>query len=187
MREFSKVNFVWHNASSLTSLKHYNKLATRMSLLPLNPPPPFLECPGEPRLTFTAWKRQFDNYLLAIGGDKFPDEQKRALLIHCLGAEGQRLYNTLPLEDDEYSGTVSALTNFFQPKVNVIAERYRFRQRAQHVGESTDHYICASLLQLARLVCSKMKCCVINWSRRHPYHELERGYCLNLNWLSRKL
>uniref|UniRef100_A0A673GPD4 Retrotransposon gag domain-containing protein n=1 Tax=Sinocyclocheilus rhinocerous TaxID=307959 RepID=A0A673GPD4_9TELE len=114
-----------------------------MSLLPLNPPPPFLECPGEPKLTFTAWKRQFDNYLLAIGGDKFPDERKRALLIHCLGGLGARLYNTLPLEHDEYSGTVSALSALIQPKVNVVAERYRFRQRAQHVGESTDHYIAA--------------------------------------------
>uniref|UniRef100_A0A8C2H5W5 Uncharacterized protein n=1 Tax=Cyprinus carpio TaxID=7962 RepID=A0A8C2H5W5_CYPCA len=87
--------------------------------------------------------RQFDNYLLAIGGDKVTDERKRALLIHCLGAEGQRLYNTLPLEHDEYSRTVSALTTFFQPKVNVVAERYRFRQRAQLVGELTDHYIAA--------------------------------------------
>uniref|UniRef100_A0A671NS01 Retrotransposon gag domain-containing protein n=1 Tax=Sinocyclocheilus anshuiensis TaxID=1608454 RepID=A0A671NS01_9TELE len=106
-----------------------------MALLPLNPPPPFLECPGEPKLTFTAWKWQFTTicWLSVV----------TAMLIHCLGAEGQRLYNTLPLEHDEYSGTVSALTTFFQPKVNVVAERYRFIQRAQHVGESTDHYIAA--------------------------------------------
>lgn len=38
---------------------------------------------------------------------------------------------------------MSELTTFFQRKVNVVAERHRFRQRAQHAGESTDHYIAA--------------------------------------------
>lgn len=84
-----------------------------MALLPLHPPSPFLEYPGEPKLNFSAWMWQFDNYLLAIGGDKFLDEWKRALLIHCLGTEGQRLYNTLPLKHNEYSRTVTALTTFF--------------------------------------------------------------------------
>uniref|UniRef100_A0AAX7UF52 Retrotransposon gag domain-containing protein n=1 Tax=Astatotilapia calliptera TaxID=8154 RepID=A0AAX7UF52_ASTCA len=69
--------------------------------------------------------------------------EKRALLIHCLGTEGQRIYSALPLATDDYEGSVKALETYFHPKVNVVAERYRFRQRAQAVGESTDHYVAA--------------------------------------------
>ena len=114
-----------------------------MALLGLQPPAAFLECPGEPKVAFDDWKKLFDNYLYAIGGSNFPAQRKRALLIHCLGTEGQRLYNTLPLAADTYDGTVQALTAFFTKKVNVPAERYRFRQRAQAVGESIDHYLAA--------------------------------------------
>ena len=71
------------------------------------------------------------------------------MLIHCLGTEGQRIYSTLPLETDDYGGSVSALEKYFEPKLNVVAERYRFRQRAQAVGESTDHYV-ASLRELVK-------------------------------------
>ena len=107
-----------------------------MALLGLQPPSAFLEYPGEPKITFEAWRKLFDNYLLAIGGQDFSEGRKRALLIHCLGTEGQRLYNTLPLTEDTYGGSVLALQTFFTPKVNVVAERYRFWQRAQAVGES---------------------------------------------------
>lgn len=120
-----------------------------MALLGLQPPPAFLECPGEPKVALDAWKKLFDNYLLAIGGSDFSAERKRALLIHCLGTEGQRLYNTLPLAANTYDGTVQALQTFFTPKVNVVAERYRFRQRAQAMGESIDHYL-AALRELAK-------------------------------------
>ncbi|KAK7877730.1 hypothetical protein WMY93_030544 [Mugilogobius chulae] len=114
-----------------------------MALLSLQPPAVFLECPGEPKLAFATWKKLFDNYLLAIGGDGFSAGRKRALLIHCLGTEGNRIYCTLPLETDDYDGSVKALETYFSPKLNVVAERYRFRQRAQVVGESTDHYVAA--------------------------------------------
>ncbi|KAI4903715.1 hypothetical protein NFI96_030773, partial [Prochilodus magdalenae] len=114
-----------------------------MALLSLQPPAVFLDCPGEPKLPFATWKKLFDNYLLAIGGSEFPAERKRALLIHCLGTEGNRIYSTLPLENDDYEGSVKALEKHFSPKLNIVAERYRFRQRAQAVGESIDHYVAA--------------------------------------------
>uniref|UniRef100_A0A668UI84 Retrotransposon gag domain-containing protein n=1 Tax=Oreochromis aureus TaxID=47969 RepID=A0A668UI84_OREAU len=114
-----------------------------MALLSLQPLAVFLDCPGEPKIPFAASKKLFDNYLLAIGGNDFATERKRALLIHCLGTEGQRIYSALPLTTDDYKGSVKALETYFHPKVNVVAERYRFRQRAQSVGESTDHYVAA--------------------------------------------
>ncbi|KAG0427010.1 hypothetical protein HPB47_025912 [Ixodes persulcatus] len=38
----------------------------------------------------------FTVYLLASGAAEFPPERRKALLLHCLGAEGQRIFNTLP-------------------------------------------------------------------------------------------
>ncbi|CAI5686315.1 unnamed protein product [Oreochromis niloticus] len=104
-----------------------------MALLSLQPLAVFLDCPGELKIPFAASKKLFDNYLLAIGGNDFATERKRALLIHCLGTEGQRIYSALPLTTDDYEGSVKALETYFHPKVNVVAERYRFRQRAQSV------------------------------------------------------
>jgi len=66
-----------------------------------------------------------------------PEEHKCALLIHCLGAEGQILFYALTVADDKYATALEALTNFFTPKVNVVVERYRFRQRSQRPGETT--------------------------------------------------
>uniref|UniRef100_A0A8C1RTY5 Uncharacterized protein n=1 Tax=Cyprinus carpio TaxID=7962 RepID=A0A8C1RTY5_CYPCA len=82
---------------------------------------------------------------------ELPNARKRALLIHCLGAEGQRLFYTLTVSDqgdDTYASALSAIREFFVPKVNVVAERYRFRQRSQRAGETTDQYV-AALRELA--------------------------------------
>ena len=47
------------------------------------------------------------------------------------------MYNTLRIPP----GSLLALQTFFTPKVNVVAERYRFQQPAQAMGESMDHYV----------------------------------------------
>ena len=114
-----------------------------MALLSLQPPAMFLDCPGKPKLPFATWKKLFDNYLVAIGGNDLSVKRKRALLILCLGMEGHGIYSTLPLTTDDYDGSIKALEKYFNPKLNIVAERYRFRQRAQAVGESTDHYVAA--------------------------------------------
>ncbi len=121
-----------------------------MALLSLQPPAVFLECSDEPKMTFAAWKKLFDNYLLAIGGSEFSANRKRALLLHCLGTEGQWIYSILPLTADTCDRSVLAWETYFTPKLSVVAERYRFRQRAQAVGESTDHYV-AALRELVKL------------------------------------
>ncbi len=58
--------------------------------LSLSQPALFLQTLGEPPIPFKAWIKTFDNFLLALD-EELPNARKRALLIHCLGAEGQRL------------------------------------------------------------------------------------------------
>lgn len=69
------------------------------------------------------------------------------MLLHCLGTEGQRIFHTLQLNaedvenDNEYETALQVLDRHFQPKLNVVAERYKFRKRSQLPGESVDDYI----------------------------------------------
>lgn len=118
-----------------------------MTALNLSQPASFLQNVGEPPIPFKAWIRMFENYLQAMSEKELPDARKRALLIHCLGAEGQRLFYTMTVADDKYAAALEAINRFFSPKVNVVAERYRFRQRSQRAGETTDQFI-ASLREL---------------------------------------
>ncbi len=88
-------------------------------------------------------KKLFDSYLLATRENEFSADRKRALLIHCLGTEGQRSYSTLLFTVNTYDESVLALITYFSLKLNVVAKRYHFRQRAQVAGVSTDHYVAA--------------------------------------------
>ncbi len=114
-----------------------------MALLALSPPPAFLNTPGEPTIPFNAWIRMFDNYVTALSEEDIAEKIKRALLIHCLGTEGQRIFYTLTVANDGYETALTALRAFFVQKVNVVAERNKFRQRAQRFGEPIVQYVAA--------------------------------------------
>lgn len=62
-------------------------------------------------------------------GDSWPEARKRALLLHCLGTEGQRLFYTLPNTGDNLADAIKALEEHFIPKRNVVMERHAFRKR----------------------------------------------------------
>ncbi|XP_061103089.1 uncharacterized protein LOC133131697 isoform X1 [Conger conger] len=113
-----------------------------MALLSLTPPPPFLQTPGEPTITFDAWVRSFNTYLTALSDKELADKRKRALLVHCIGVEAQRIFFTLAT-GTTYDKACKALKSFFVPKVNVVSERNKFRLRRQNVGESILHYVAA--------------------------------------------
>ena len=116
-------------------------------------PAPFLPAAGEPAIPWVRWTGIFSNYLEAIGGTEFPVARRRAILLTCLGAEGQRIYETLPAAvkregEDDFKFAQRRLSEFFSPRVNVCAERYRFRCRAQQPGEPVLQWV-AALRQLA--------------------------------------
>ncbi|XP_024124582.1 uncharacterized protein LOC112144321 [Oryzias melastigma] len=113
-----------------------------MALLGISPPPAFLQNPGAPTIPLESWIRMFENYVLALADD-MEDKRKRALLIHTVGTEAQRIFYTLPDTGDSYAAALQALKTFFIPKLNTVAERNKFRQRAQRVGESTAQYAAA--------------------------------------------
>ena len=117
-----------------------------MNLEGIRPPSAFPPSPGKPTVTWETWKSRFFTYMHATGGDAFAAARKRAILLHCLGDEGQRICETLPpavkLGETEtgFDLTLRQLDGFFIPKVNVIVERFTFR-RHQRPAESTAEYV----------------------------------------------
>ncbi|KAF0307049.1 hypothetical protein FJT64_021554 [Amphibalanus amphitrite] len=109
-------------------------------------PAPFLPHPGAPQTPWATWERRFGNYLIARSGDTpLPAAQRRALLLCAIGDEAYRVYENLPTlvkdeNEDDYDVTIRQLRNHYEPKTNVIVERFQFRQRGQQSHESTADY-----------------------------------------------
>ncbi len=108
--------------------------------LSLPPPEPFLPHAGEPVMPWERWYVSFQTYLVAAGLDDVPDGRKRALLLHCLGAEGLRIFQTLSAANT-YSDSVARLKGHFQRSHSVLLKRLNFRQRCQRSGESASQFV----------------------------------------------
>ncbi|XP_040073009.1 uncharacterized protein LOC115309553 [Ixodes scapularis] len=122
-------------------------------------PPPFLPALGRPAIPWKQWRRVFQNYPLASGGDAHGPARRKALLLHCLGVEGQRVFYTLPetrplvplkkptsgtktlTAPDECDVALAALEAYFAATLNMVVARHRFRQRAQLPGESVEAFV----------------------------------------------
>ncbi|XP_064456893.1 uncharacterized protein LOC135367526 [Ornithodoros turicata] len=78
-----------------------------MNFAGLLPPSTFLPTPGEPSSPWEQWKQSFLTFLKAVDGDGYPPARKRAILLHCLGAEGQRIFHSLEPSNAQSSSTVT--------------------------------------------------------------------------------
>ncbi|ROL50856.1 Retrovirus-related Pol polyprotein from transposon opus [Anabarilius grahami] len=115
----------------------------------LPPPPPFLALPGEPPIPWPRWLQSFETYLIMAGLTEVSAARKKALLQHCLGAEGQRVLGTISdTGENTYEQSVTALNEHFAAPQSVLLLRFIFRRRHQLPGESVHQYV-ANLRGLA--------------------------------------
>ena len=84
----------------------------------LPPPAPFLANPGDPPVPWHRWFKSFQTYLVACGLDdkSVSDARRRAILLHCLGTEGQRVFSSLDESSGSYEESTAALERQFGPK-----------------------------------------------------------------------
>ena len=119
-------------------------MATAMGL---QPPPVFLPEPGTPPIPWRQWRELFITYGEAIDFDQFSDKKQRAILLNCLGAEGQKHFSKLPEANDyppaatEYMKALHKIEKEFRQIKNKRAERYIFRKRDQMPGETISEYV----------------------------------------------
>ncbi|KAG0718101.1 hypothetical protein GWK47_047578 [Chionoecetes opilio] len=113
------------------------------------PPPPYLQEPGDrPSTTWSDWETRLTTFFTAVGAAAYSAARRKALLLHCVGAEAHRVHRSQPTVtkeegEDEYDTTLRQLRLFYTPQVNVVVERFNFRQRSQRPGETTAEYVAA--------------------------------------------
>ncbi|KAJ1203510.1 hypothetical protein NDU88_007295 [Pleurodeles waltl] len=113
----------------------------------VTPPPFFLSSPGEPVFRWAKWKKMFMHYA-RVCGPMLSAKKKHALLMHCLGGEGQEVEENLPdLRSEEvrnlneFEMCILKLDKHYLPRVSMIMERYYFGKREQGKDESVEEYI----------------------------------------------
>lgn len=96
----------------------------------LPPPFPFLALPGEPPMAWNRWISLFETYVIAAGLDDMSDGRKCALLLHCLRAEGQRVFGTFA-KSTKYEEAVKLLKEYFAAPQSALLRCVIFRRRHQ--------------------------------------------------------
>ena len=56
------------------------------------PPPKFLPAAGLPQILWNEWRQLFETYCDAIDFNDFADKKQKAILLNCLGTEGQKQF-----------------------------------------------------------------------------------------------
>ena len=123
----------WHMLCRNSAHQHLSTaLSADFGVPSLRQPDLFLDKPGPITEPWKTWVTQFENYLIASGGTDYPVAGKKALLLHCFGKEGQRVFQNLPDHDNPPAGAseYDKALLVLEKQINVVAERYKFRQRA---------------------------------------------------------
>lgn len=123
------------NSTTATEIK----IATTIPL-----PKPINITEGNVKTNFKFFATQWKEYLTASGLGSSNEAVKKATLLSAIGEECLRVYENLPLTEDEKkseSTLLAALEKHLAPSVNVRYERAMFNQAKQGDDESYDVYI----------------------------------------------
>ena len=77
--------------------------------------------------------------MIAVGVTNI--HQKRAVLLHLLGSDGQEIFDTLPDTGNEFKTVIKKLDDYFQPKCNMNYEWCAFLSARQKANETIDSYV----------------------------------------------
>ena len=115
-------------------------------------PPVFTEHPGEPRVRWSTWSAQLDNFFaltnLTLSADQqLTNQTKNAYLATLLGSEGGRILMAHPVAATASMATFAifreAVRRLFERPVNPVRADFDFRSRRQGAHESVSDYLTA--------------------------------------------
>ena len=115
-------------------------------------PPRFLEHPGDPRVRWSHWMAQLNNFFtltnLTLPTDSsLSDEAKNAYLATLLGCEGSRIFMAHPIATQastlDYDTFAKEVGGLFERPNNTVRADYDFRSRKQGATETVTDYITA--------------------------------------------
>ena len=123
----------------------------------IEPPPKFLPAAGPPPIPWNEWRPLFETYCDAIDLDDFSDKKQKAILLNCLGTEGQKRYcklpdATYPQGATEYTKAVLKLEKEYKLVKNKPAECYVFRKRAHYKAKVFQNMLLRYVTSPRRLI-----------------------------------
>ncbi len=108
-------------------------------------PPGPLKLTGNVDANWRTFKQHFQLYIAAVGVDQRAEERKIAMLLTVAGPEAIEVFNTFvfvqPDDKCKFEEVVKKFDEHCLSKKNETYERYVFRSRLQHQGESFDNFL----------------------------------------------
>lgn len=89
--------------------------------------------------SWPKWLMRFEQFIQIKGNEK-PDKEKCNILLYCMGEESLEIVNQIG-KPEKYEDLVNKLTDYFNPRKNLIFERAQFNRAQQQPGESNEEYI----------------------------------------------
>ena len=108
------------------------------------PSPQPMDVTGDVVTNWKLFRSTFEDYVIATKLNTEPAAVQLATLRTVMGKESRVILEHLSLSDDDrkdLAKVLDALENYFKPKVNVVYERYLFRDAKQKMGEPIDTYV----------------------------------------------
>ena len=115
-------------------------------------PPHFLEYPGEPKVRWSNWISQLENFFTLTNltlpkESQLSDHAKNAYLASLLGTEGARILMAHPMaktaEKQTFKDFSDKVATLFERPVNAVRAEFEFRSRRQSAGESAAEFLTA--------------------------------------------
>ncbi|XP_073941702.1 uncharacterized protein [Choristoneura fumiferana] len=89
-----------------------------------------------------AWRKRFSRYLLLSGLEQRDDRTKIDLFLYTLGKNAEQLAKQLSVDKiTDFNEVIQAFEAYFNPKRNVIYDRYKFNSRVQQEQESVADFL----------------------------------------------
>ncbi|KAJ1115924.1 hypothetical protein NDU88_004144 [Pleurodeles waltl] len=134
-----KGTYLAHSSEERGSVTHFGILIPTA-------PEPFLPKDGEATLRWEEWREYFVNYISTFEDEEeLTPEKKKKILLHCLGAKGLKIYNSInkkiraPEQGDVFSHALEDLTEYFRPAGEDVLRCSRTVLRAQCVYTGHEH------------------------------------------------
>lgn len=102
------------------------------------PPEPFNFLVPE---NWAKWRKRFERYLNVSGQSKKSQAEQIDLLFYIMGEKSEEVLLQLKPAPTTLAGALQKFDSYFNPKTNVIFERFKFNSRVQGQGESIDTFI----------------------------------------------
>lgn len=110
----------------------------------LIPPPAKMDMKGDQVSNWQFFKASWQNYIVATELDKKDQSIQVATLLTVMGKECYEVYQNLPLTDEQRKSPkqiLSGLGAHFDPKRNVVYERFMFNSCKQEPKENIDTFL----------------------------------------------